>query len=649
MTPRYRRYYKWADRAAYQAALASLGWANRAPPGVELLESGTVSGQTGYYVAAQFATQPPAAWDSAAINVAPAGMLIFPPPIILRDLARLAETQLVPEMFGAVGGGIRDDYVALQLMMDVSASTGRPCRLSPGVTYRTARQFALPSNLELHGAPGAKIVASGLDFTANTANSGLDPTGCVFLAYNKSNVRILSGLALQLTDMGLNSFVNGFVFRGVSGGALSVECWGGNGGNAITLSGGTTNVDVWPSVWGWTLNATDKRQTSGIEIAKSDTGTATGDIRIWQPRIRDMLVPDDYFAAYGFQTDGVNAGQECHHILIEQPDIRRVGEACDLWGDDIVVNGGWFEDIHYIGFKLIYGARRMTIKNTVINGFGHYGAIIGGGSNTDHDTSEITVLNVTTMRGGFLGAYPGSGVRAAFSITDALTDFDAANCSFINCVSVAPINLTNGLIVRGRTPNCRAINLSFAGDHGVTYDVPSTTGTRVQRAMGTDGSQIFGSTGMLTLAADGTAKMGSQPGNRYMTWGQDGFPTMRADDSSLRGAVALANGGVTAAGQGVSQISYLGVGGALATPVATAIAHIATDDWTTATKYSAKITLSARYQGNFREMLSVDPDPTKGIAMALILAAEGGFITRSVKVGLENSGGAGKRMLVVDN
>jgi hypothetical protein len=118
--------YRWPDQAAWLAALAAAGWSEGAPPGVDLLVTGTlyeapVDDETpgaplpGWHVAAAFRAVPPLAWAAMEVDP-PEGMPVLGraqvPASVTNFQARAALMQMPSgtpgvSLFAVIDGALR--------------------------------------------------------------------------------------------------------------------------------------------------------------------------------------------------------------------------------------------------------------------------------------------------------------------------------------------------------------------------------------------------------------------------------------------------------------------------------------------------------------------------------------------------------------
>jgi hypothetical protein len=539
--------------------------------------------------------------------------------------------RLSPEEFGAVGDGVADDRPAWALAAEAAALMGLPARMMPGRTYRLASQLLLPAGCVIEGCATSRFTASGADFTATT--NLFTATGTVIYAESVANVRLVNRVRLELTGMVAGRQVNGIAIRGCTDAEVCAEVWGLNAGACIVI-----DTCVRPRVYGCILrdclmDRPTNGQLTGIRVDDNRiSGVGTTGFRIERCEIRDLAVTPAFLTANGFQTDGINI-MKTSQGMIAHCDIRRVGEAYDIWGDGVQIVGGYNEEV-YIGVKIIHGARRCTVRGMWTHRAAMAGYVFAGSNTAGNVMEHCLIESCVASRVGYLAPShpPGWSTRAGFMFDDVSSTWGVFDSGFKNCVVMDSPDASHSFAALGSGSNL--------------------TGTFFEDCTARDGPASLVSINTVNcrwrsgLASDGTQTTGS--GSRVLTTRHGGLVEHRYDDNQTVIVRQEMNAGINAADRGLRYLYQLGNNGSGVTVTSAARMDVlSTDTWATTTNRSARIEFWAAQANTEVEVAELHPG--QGVALLIGTAPGVGLVLRRLEVGAVDSAGAGYRTVRVAN
>ena len=539
---------------------------------------------------------------------------------------------LTPEEYGAEGDGTTDDRAAWALALAASASLGLPVRMTPGKNYRLASQLLLPAGCVIEGCATSRFIADGADFTATT--NLFTATGTVIYAESVANVRLLNRVRLELTGMVAGRQVNGIAIRGCTDAEVCAEVWGLNAGACIVI-----DTCVRPRVYGCILrdclmDRPTNGQLTGIRVDDNRiSGVGTTAFRIERCEIRDLAVTPAFLTANGFQTDGINI-MKTSQGMIADCDIRRVGEAYDIWGDGVQIVGGYNEEV-YIGVKVIHGARRCTVRGMWTHRAAMAGYVFAGSNTAGNVMKHCLIESCVASEVAYLAPNnpPNWAARAGFVFDDVGSTWGVEDCGFRDCWTVDSPSASHSFIGLGNG----ATNLvgTFFEDCAARNGPASLVSINTINCRWRSG-----------MASDGTQTSGN--GSRVLTIRHGGLVEQRYDDNSTVILSQRMNAGVTVADRGLSDRWQMGNAGSGVTTISAArLDVLSTDTWATTTNRSARIELWA-VQAN-PEVVTAVFHPGQGVALLCGTSPGSGLALRRLEVGAADSAGVGFRTVRVAN
>ena len=327
-------------------------------------------------------------------------LVIFPRSLIVLLLCLAAPSALAfqENTGGARGDGIADDTAALQSVLN----SGQTVFLGFSKTYRITRRLDIvrdnsgivgdgTASLLMGVGPGEFDNASKAKYAANAVGvfasgvSGARVEGLRIRAERLTENRVVKAIALRKcasfrisgNDMANFSEANGIVYIGES------------------QHGVISGNDIHDGF----INPRSRAQLSGIVLDDDDQGSS--DIAITGNHIHDLTVGAEFFARFGYQTDGINITVRNDHIDVSGNRIENVGEAIDSFATNTTITGNRIAAAHAYGIKFVHGASFSVVSGNVVSDSGIGGIVLASSPTAARDTASnvITGNRVSGVNG----------------------------------------------------------------------------------------------------------------------------------------------------------------------------------------------------------------------------------------------------------
>lgn len=326
-----------------------------------------------------------------------------------------------------VGDGVCDDTVAIQTLLDA----GQTVYLDPGKNYRITETLRITVD-------GSGIVGDGTStLTMDLKPGAFDNTSAAAAdRYNTNSVGIyaldvnspvLSGVTITTEGAVDGRYVRPMAFRNCSDVVVTDNDISGftDAGNLIHLDDCTGALVSGNHLHDCTTNGNILAQITGIGTDADSgqfgsNGTGSSHVVITGNLIEHLTVGPDFYAAFGYQTDGINIGFQTADFTISGNIIRDVGEGIDMFGLHGLVTGNLVDDAKLFALKFIHGASEITAEYNILRNTGYLGIVVSGSQNRDRDTADNVIsynfIDGIYMRDPDLSRTGGIGIRSAHSL-----------------------------------------------------------------------------------------------------------------------------------------------------------------------------------------------------------------------------------------